>query len=301
MIEDLVDARIIVELHNRLSFSEAASALGIPAATVSRRIMRMEQRAGLKLFDRTTRAVAPTDAGLLAFDHATRMLTEHEGFEVSLASMRENVIGTVRVTTPTIFGQALLGEVVAGFLNEHARCDLKIDLLDRPVNLVEEPYDVAIRIGPIVDDGLIARPVGTVRAGLYRCAKAADIAIDELGHVPMGLLHDAGKTPPLLPLVSQNGEETVICAANARLICMNPWLLLDAASSTNLVVVLPEIIAAPALREGRLQRILPTWFARQVPVHLVFAQDRQMRPAVRAFIEAATQSIPMAIANAEAE
>lgn len=124
IIEDLADARILVELHNRLSFVEAAKALAMPPATVSRRLMRIEARAGLRLFDRTTRSVKPTEAGVLAVNHAARMISEVDAAERSLSLMRDAPVGTVRITTPSIFGQALLAPVVASFLDACPDCDL---------------------------------------------------------------------------------------------------------------------------------------------------------------------------------
>lgn len=297
VIEDLADARIIVELHSRLSLSETAKALGIPPATISRRLTRMEQRAGLKLFNRTTRTVTPTDAGLLAFGHANKMLAELEAVEVSLASLRDTVTGPVRITTPTIFGQALLGRVVLDFLASYRDCSIRVDLLDRPVRLSEERYDAAIRIGPIIDDALVARPVGIVRAGLYRRAGLASLSVDALNTAPVGLLHDGDKSPPLLRLASADGSQQFVRIENARLICMNPWLLLETALGSDTVVVLPEIIAAPLLTDGRLERALPGWFAREVPVHLVYERDQKMRPAARAFIETALRLLPLIIAG----
>ncbi|QFT31995.1 HTH-type transcriptional regulator DmlR [Labrenzia sp. THAF82] len=298
IIEDLIDARILVELHNRLSFAEAAKALGIPPATVSRRIMRMEDRAGLRLFDRTTRSVCPTEAGSLAVNHAQRMISEVEAVETSLSSMRDAPVGTIRITTPTIFGQALLSPIVSKFLAQFPACDLHIDLADGHINLAEEGYDAAIRVGPIVDDTLVARNLGTVRAGLYRRSGAPDLDLKDLSDLPVALLHRGMKPEPTLQLRSADGESRSF-AVKPRLICMNPWLLLEAALASDVIVVLPELIAAPALRTNQLSRVAPDWFARHVPVHLVYQPQRLMRPAVRAFVDLAADQIPKLIESVE--
>lgn len=298
IIEDVADARILVELHNRLSFVEAARALGIPAATVSRRLMRMEDRAGLRLFDRTTRSVNPTEAGVLAVNHADRMISEVEAVEFSLSSMRDVPVGTVRITTPSIFGQALLGPIVTKFLEEYTDCNLQIDLSDAHTNLVEEGYDAAIRIGPVIDESLIARPVGEARAALYRRSDAAVPTLDSLQDAPFALLHRGERPEPSLQLVSDNGEKRLL-TVQPRLVCMNPWLIRDAALSTDVVAVLPELIAAHERWNGRLKRVAPGWFARHVPVNVVYQSQRLMRPAVRAFIEVSTEQIPLLMATAE--
>ncbi len=300
IIEDLTDARILVELHNRLSFSDAAKALGIPPATVSRRLMRIENRAGLRLFDRTTRSVSPTEAGILAVNHAARMISEVEAVDLSLSSMRDAPVGTVRITTPSIFGQALLAPIVAAFLDAYSECDLQIDLSDGHTNLVEDGYDAAIRIGPVIDESLVAKPVGKVRAALYRRTEAPAASLETLQDNPLALLHRGDRSGPSLRLASTEGEQRLI-AVKPRLICMNPWLLRDVALSTDVVAVLPELIAAPEVRNGQLARIAPGWFARHVEVHMIYQSQRLMRPAVRAFIGLATQHIPLLIAGAEGD
>ncbi|MDJ0513760.1 MAG: LysR substrate-binding domain-containing protein [Methyloceanibacter sp.] len=298
IIGDLADARILVELHNRLSFAETAKALGIPPATVSRRLMRMEARAGLRLFDRTTRSVKPSDAGSLAASHANRMLAEVEAVDLSLSSMRDAPVGTVRMTTPTIFGQALLGPAVTAFLDENPNCDLHIDLTDKHSNLVEDGYDVAIRVGPPLDETLVATPMGAVRAALYRRTEAPEVSLEALEDNPMVLLHQGNGPRPTLQLISVRGEKRLL-SVKSRLVCMNPWLLRDAALSSDVIAVLPELVAAPDVQAGRLVQVAPGWFARQVPVYLVFQSNRLMRPAVRAFIETATLRIPSLIARTQ--
>lgn len=300
IIEDLADARILVELHSRLSFVAAAKALAIPPATVSRRLMRIEGRAGLRLFDRTTRSVKPTEAGVLAVNHAGRMIAEVEAVELSLSSMRDAPVGTVRITTPSIFGQALLAPVVTAFLDAYPDCDLQIDLSDAHINLVEDGYDAAIRIGPVVDETLVAKPVGTVRAALYRRANAPAVGLEQLQDVPLALLHRGQRPEPSLQLSTADGETRLI-AVKPRLVCMNPWLLLDAALSTDVVAVLPELIATPEVRDRRLKRVAPGWFARHVQANVIYQSQRLMRPAVRAFIDTATHWIPLLIARAQSD
>ncbi len=300
IIEDLVDARILVELHKKLSFAEAAKALAIPPATVSRRLMRMEDRAGLRLFERTTRMVRPTEAGVLAVNHAERMVAEVDAVERSLSSMRDAPVGTVRITTPSIFGQALLGPIVSAFLDTYADCDLQIDLSDTHTNIVEDGYDAAIRVGPIVDESLVARNLGSVRAALYRRSGAPQVDVENLEQQSVALLHRGMKAEPSLQLVSQDGEKRLL-TVKPRLVCMNPWLLRDAALSSDVVTVLPELIAAQEVKNGRLFRVATGWFARQVPVNLVYQPQRLMRPAVRAFIDTALDRIPLLIASVEAD
>ena len=291
IIDDLVDARLLVELGKRLSFREAARRLAMPAATASRRLARMEGRAGLRLFERTTRSVIATPAGALVIAHAERLLLEASAIDDSIAAMHEEAVGTVRLTTPVIFGQALLGPLIIRFLQRYPKCDLQIELTDRHLDLAEDRLDLAVRIGPVVDDSLVARPLGSVRAGLYRRAGLPIPLLQDLEHEAFGLLAVADPARPALHLASVAGERRSL-AVKPRITCLNPWLLREAALESDLIVVLPDIVAAPALRAGHLARVAPGWFARDVPAALVFPSRRPLRPAVRGFLEIALEVGP---------
>ncbi|MGC3872289.1 LysR substrate-binding domain-containing protein [Halomonas sp. GXIMD04776] len=302
IINDLTDARILAELRNRLSFVDTARALKLPAATLSRRVAGMEQRAGLRLFERSSRVVRITEAGLVAANHALQLLSEAETVDLRLDNLRDKPSGTIRISAPVIFGQAIFGSVVTDFLNRYPDCDLDIALSDRRVDLVEENVDVVVRIGPPENDDLIARSLGTAHAGLYQSALAVNeqsmpTTVDGLRDFRLGLLHAGFGQTPELGLTSETGEGRKV-AITPKLVCMNPWLLKAAALSSDMIVVLPDIVAQADVDEGRLQRVLPRWFARRVPVHLAFTSRRLMRPAVRAFVDYAVSVIPAELLRA---
>lgn len=286
IIDDLMDARLLVELGKQLNFGMAARKLSMPTATASRRLARMEKRAGVRLFERTTRMVSATAAGKLAIHHAHKLVLEAEAIDISVAEIEADATGTVRLTTPVIFGQALLSPVIERFLVQFPLCRLTIDLTDRPVDLIEEGYDLAIRVGPVVDDLLVARLLGRVSAGLYRSADVSALELDDLATTPFGLLAVADPCLPCVSLISPDGEQRVI-AVEPRIVCLNPWLLRAAALTVELTVVLPDVLAAADVEVGRLVRVAPGWSARQVPVSIAFPSRRRLRPSVRGFVNIA--------------
>lgn len=291
IIDDLTDARLLIELGTQLSFKLAARRLLMPTATASRRLARMEARAGIRLFERTTRTVSATPAGALAIHHARALLSAAEAIDVSITAMHADATGTVTLTTPVIFGQALLGPVISQFLDRFPLCDLAIDLNDRQMDIVNDGFDLAIRVGPVGDDTLIVRPLGTVSAGIYRAASAPSIGLDDLSGTPFGLLASADPKLPSILLTSQEGERRVVAVA-PRIVCLNPWLLLAAALTTEMTVVLPDIVAAADVRTKRLVRVAPEWSARRVPVSITFPSRRPLRPSVRGFIDVAMECLP---------
>ena len=293
IIGDLTDARILVELRNRLSFAEAARSLNIPAATFSRRVARIEEQAGLRLFERTTRSVSVTAAGNVAVAHAERIVAEADAVAMSLDAMRDTPVGRVRVSAPVILGQALLGPIVAAFMRANPRCDLTLDLENRHVDLIEENFDVAIRVGHPGHGDLIARPIGHVEAALYRAVRPDRPEApgpDAVADAPIGLLRSDDTRRPELTLVTAAGSVRRL-PVRPRLVCLTPGILRDAALATDLIVVLPCMTAADDLRRGLLERVAAPWLANRAPVHIVFTSRRLMRPAVRAFIEFAADRL----------
>ncbi|WP_299744370.1 LysR substrate-binding domain-containing protein [uncultured Tateyamaria sp.] len=292
IISDLVDARILVELRQCGSFAGTARVLKVPTTTVSRRIAKMEERAGLRLFERTSRKVCITEAGEVAAHQAQRMVAAAETAELTIDGLRAVPSGTVSISTPTIFGQALLAPAAAGFLAAYPECALEVDLSDRHVDLIEERFDAVVRVGPPENDEIIAKPLGTVFASLFCGPKAAGCAnLDDLATCPVGLMHPGMSATPSLHITSPEGHVHEV-SVQPRMIAMNPWLLLETAVRSDLVVVLPDIVAAPAVADGALRRVLPGWHTRRAPVHLAFTSRRLMRPAVRAFIDHMSDVMP---------
>lgn len=295
IIGDLMDARILVELRERLSFAEAARSLNLPPATLSRRVARMEDQAGLRLFERTTRSVSVTAAGNIAVAHAERIVAEAEAVAISLDAMRDTPVGRVRISAPVILGQELLGPIVGEFLQVNPRCDLTLDLENRRVDLIEENFDLAIRVGDPGHGDLIARTIGHVEAALYRARRDRRPAPDErtpeeLEGAAVGLLRSDDTRRPELTLATRDGQSRKV-TIDPRLVCLNPKLLRDAALASDLIVVLPCMSVEADLESGRLERVAAPWLATRAPVHAVFTSRRLMRPAVRSFIEFATERL----------
>ncbi|WP_119165921.1 LysR substrate-binding domain-containing protein [Algihabitans albus] len=307
IIGDLLDARILVELRNRLSFAEAARSLNLPPATLSRRVARIEEQAGLRLFERTTRSVSVTAAGTVTVAHAERMIAEADAIAVSLDALRDTPVGRVRVSAPVILGQTLLGPIVAEFLRANPRCDLTLDLENRQVDLIEENFDVAIRVGHPGHGDLVARVIGHVEAALYRAARSIS-ADGQTGETPtlkslegaaFGLLRSDDTRRPELTLVTPEGKQHRLSVL-PQLVCLNPDILRNAALASDLTVVLPRMSVESDLKQGRLERLVAPWLAVRTPVHAVFTSRRLMRPAVRAFIELATEHLGRRLKQIEA-
>ncbi len=303
VFEDLVEARLLVALSEAPSFAQAGRAIGMPAATVTRRIATLEKRAGLRLFDRTSRAVRATAAGQALMGHAQHLLDEADRAVMSMETLRDVPNGWIRVTAPVMLGEALMGPIIASFIDRHPDANVFLDLSSDAIDLVAEGFDVAIRTGALTDGDLIGRKVGQAGAALYRSTRSkAPISEtpDDLAGLPFGLLRRAGKPEDRVAVFDRNGDRDFI-TARSRIVSLNAQVLLQTALETDLVVVLPRMVAYPAVISGRLRRELPNYSAHDTDVSIVHTSRRLMRSIVRLFVDHVALELPSRLKRFEGD
>ena len=145
------------------TFSAAGERLGIAKSVVSRRISQLEQRLDSRLLHRTTRRLSLTDAGKNFYQRAVQILADLDDAELSVTEETTELRGSLKLAAPLSFGLTHLSKAIFDFLSEHPAIELNLDLNDRNVNLIEEGFDMAVRIGVLKDSTLVARRLGTMR------------------------------------------------------------------------------------------------------------------------------------------
>lgn len=294
IFEDLIEARLLVAMAGARSFAQAGRALGMPAATVTRRVAALETRAGLRLFDRTSRVTQATEAGRALIEHARRLVAETEHATMSMETLREEPRGWIRVTAPVMLGEVLLGPVIATFLEMNPESDVFLDLSPEASDLVADAFDVAIRTGPPGDGDLITRKVGQAGAALYRrtsCGSPVAQTPEELAGMPFGLLRRSGTKEDRLTLNDGTATPHII-SVRPRLVSLNAQVLLQAALESDLIVVLPRMIAYPAVTSGKLRCEAPDFAAHSTDVSIIHTSRRLMRPIVRNFVDHVATELP---------
>ena len=166
--------RLFIAVAEAGSLSAAARRQGAPLTTVSRKVMALEEQVGVRLLTRTTRRLALTEPGRRYLEACRRLLADLDEVERSLVGEHGEPRGELAVTAPVVFGRLHLLPVVADFLRSFPQVDLRLLLLDRTVDLIEEGQDVAVRIGDLPDSSLIATRVGAIRRIV--CASPAYLA-----------------------------------------------------------------------------------------------------------------------------
>ena len=283
---DRIDSvAVFAEVAERGSFAAAARHLSRSPAAVTRAIAELETRRGVRLLNRTTRAVSVTQAGQRFLSGARRVLADLAEIEQAAAGQGLAPRGELRVTAPIVFGQRHVLPLVTEFLAQYPEVGVRLSLLDRPVDLVEEGFDVAIRIGALADSSAIATRVGMLR----RVVVAAPSYLDRRGRpaAPGDLAaHD------VIAFIGIEGAERwrfrggVDASIKPRLIVNTAEAAIAAARSGFGITRVLSYQAAGALANKTLTRLLREYEGADAPVHVVYPDGRHPPPKLRAFLDA---------------
>lgn len=274
-------------------FARAAARLHLSPPVVTRAIAALEDRLGVRLFNRTTRSVALTEAGLRFLDGARELLQRIEDVEKEAAGEMAMPAGHLTVSASVTFGRHVVADVALEFLRAHPRVTLSLVLADRLVNLIEEDVDVAVRIGELPDSSLIARQVGRVQRLLV--ASPDYLARRGPPRDPAELrLHDVIAFTGLMPNREwrfRREGRSVPVRLTPRLELNDAAAALAAAEAGHGITVALCYMAARAINEGRLVPVLQEVTGPPVPVHIVYPQSRLVAPKVRAFVDLAARRL----------
>ena len=283
------DLLIFARVAEAGSFTRAADRLGMPRSTVSRRIAGLEERLAQRLLLRTTRRVTITEFGQQLLEHAREVAAEVNAAMALGEHHQARPSGRLRVSIPSDFANLLLADMLAAFAALHPAVSLEIDLSPRRVDLIAENVDVAVRMGTLQDDALLAArriavmPVSLYAGPAYLAAHGDPDSPDDLAR------HDALR---LLTSAGEAANWTLICGKQrwegippGRATANSPELLMRFACAGAGIAALPDTFAAPAVRDGQLRRVLPDWSLPASTAWAVFPGRRLMPAKTRAFIE----------------
>jgi DNA-binding transcriptional LysR family regulator len=152
-----------VSVAEHLSFIAAANVIGTSPSTISRKVSRLEDALGVRLFERTTRRVALTEAGRLYHRHCVQIFNHLADADAMIASLNSEPTGLLRVSFPVAFGRLQLSEIISEFLDAYPKVKVEANYTDRFVDLIEESYDAVVRIGSLPDSTLVARKIASNR------------------------------------------------------------------------------------------------------------------------------------------
>jgi DNA-binding transcriptional LysR family regulator len=282
--------RIFVKVAETESFAAAARHMHMSAPAVTRAVVALEDTIGAGLFVRTTRSVKMTEAGARYFEDCRRILSDLTEVEAAAAGSYASPTGTLAVTASALFGQLYVLPIVNKYLDAYPSVSARTFFVDRPVNIIEEGIDVAVRIGHLPDSGFTAIKVGTVRHVVcgspnYFRKKGLPTTPAELKNHRVIACTSAWASPEW----HFAGEQRV--TVDAFLQCnTNEAAIATAIAGRGLTRVLHYQIG-PALLAGDLQIVLGDQEEPPLPIHVLHPDGRQVPAKVRVFIDMAVSHL----------
>ncbi len=285
-MDRLTSMAVFARVAGTRSFSTAARELGISQATASKHVQTLESWLGTRLLNRTTRRVGLTDAGASFFAQCTRILEDMETARQT-GQVANKLRGSLRIAAPVGFGSTRLATLVVDFMAENPELSLSATLCDRPVDVIEEGYDLAIRTrsGAPDDTGLLVHPLQPLRFAV--CAAPAFLAIYGVPEVPADLarlvcLTDSRHPGDVWNFTGPDGDSEV--SVNGRLKTDNGVFRREAARTGAGVLLAPEFLVEDDIAAGRLVRLLPAYSPPVLHLDAVCPSHRAASPKVRGFV-----------------
>jgi DNA-binding transcriptional LysR family regulator len=269
------------------SFTATAEELQVKQSTVSKWLAALEKQLGVQLLERTTRSQRLTEPGELLYERARQILASYEDTCALLQEQAPELRGRLRISVPVVFGRRFLLPLVGSFLREHPAISMELVLDDRYVNLVQEDFDLAIRVGATADSSLRARTLGS--SG--RCLVASPTYLETAGEPqhPSDLdrhscvVHTGLDTADVW--VFERADERHRALVRGRFSSNNSEALLEMAKSGVGIALLASWLVEEEVRSGQLVSLLDAWQLPEAPVQGIMPPGRYLHPRVRALLD----------------
>ena len=278
------------------SFSAAARQLGTTASAVSRQVARLEQELSLRLLERTTRQLRLNEAGSEFYAHCRAMLDAAEQALAIGERLMSRPRGLVRLSVPKAYGKFVISPLMPNFLRRYADVDVQLHISDQSPDLIEDGFDLLVKVTDQPPEGLAGKPLGPVRQLL--CASPHYLQQQGTPQHPQELLRHScmflGENAGDNRWHFSNGDQQEVVTVRGRYISNHSEARLDAAVGDIGITVLPQFTAAQALAEGRLREVLPQWRytgSYQGAAWLLWRQNLHLPPKQRVLIDYLSEAL----------
>ncbi len=287
-MDRLADIEAFISVVEAGTFSAAGERLGVAKSVISRRISHLEKRLGSRLLHRTTRRLALTDTGKNFYQRAVQVIADLDDAEQSVTEETIELRGSLKLAAPLSFGLSHLSDAITDFLNEHPAIELNLDLNDRNINLVEEGFDMAVRIGELHDSTLVAKRLGIARnitcaSRVYLERHGEPTSPDEL-HQHIGLQYSNISYKQQWCYETPEGK-TIYAQPQIRIRANNGEALATAASAGLGITTGPTFILGRHIKEGSLVKILNGYQRPSVGIYAVYPPGRLTPRRIQVFSE----------------
>ena len=269
------------------SFTAAAERLGISKALTSKYVAQLEDRLGVRLLNRTTRKLNVTEVGQAYYQRCTQLLDDFEELEAAIKDQQSAPQGHLFIAAPTTFGEKHLTQAVAEYLEEQPGVSVELVLADRFVNIVDEGFDLAVRIGKLDDSSLIARKLTSAR--VVTCATPHYLAKNGTPQHPKELashpcIIDTNIPNPHQWPFKERGESLNI-NVTGRFSVNNAYSVREIILAGHGIGLCPVYAVEDDLRQGRLNAVLEKYEAFDYNIYAVYPHNRHLAAKVRSFVD----------------
>ncbi|MET0857153.1 MAG: LysR family transcriptional regulator, partial [Telluria sp.] len=281
----LLAMEVFVQVVDAGGFTHAADNMQLPKATVSTLVQALEKTLAVKLLHRTTRQVSVTSDGAAYYERCLRILSDVREAEESLSRNRANPSGRLRVDVSTGVANNIIIPALPDFFARYPDIGLELGCGDRPVDLIEEGIDCAIRGGALPDSGLIARRIGALQ--FVTCATPAYLAAHGRPTHPNDLSkhrcvnYFSSKTGKLFDWDFSRGDERIHIAAPALLAVNDSTAYISAGLAGLGIMRMASYSIDSYVESGALELLLEDWVSTPLPVNVVYPQNRHLSAKVR--------------------
>jgi len=287
-MDKFAQMQIFVGIVEAGSISGAAERLGLPKSAVSRRLAELEARLGVSLIQRTTRRQNLTDSGRAFYARSVTLLADLDEAESAVSLEHGALKGGLKVALPLAFGLLHLAPLIQAFMTLHPEVRFELDFNDRQIDLMQEGFDLAIRIATLEDSSLIARRLAPIRHVL--CASPGylakhgtpNVAADLASHAC--LAYSNVRDPDLWDYRGPDGQKASV-RVPVRMAASSGEFLMRAAIADEGLILLPTFYVHEALRTGQLVQVLPDHTWPELSAYAVYPPTRHLSIRVRALID----------------
>ena len=292
MVGDLMDRldcdRMFAAVMETGSFTRAAERIGTTSGQASKLVSRLEAELGVRLLNRTTRAVRATEAGQAYHERLRILLEGYDALDQSVRNVSQTPRGRLRLTAPLTFGTLELAPVLNAFAGRYREIELDVSFSDRIERIVEDGFDLAVRVGRPGDSSLIARKLCDVRVVMvaseaYLASHGEPLQPEDLT-AHQCVLDSNFREGNRWPCRTRDGTAGLI-PVRGRLRYSNAQLCLAAAEAGLGIACIPGFVAGKAIREGRVRRILRDYEPAPFAVHALYPHSRHLAAKVRVLVE----------------
>jgi len=291
-MDTLDGLKTVVAVVETSSFTAASDRLGISKALVSKYVGEVESKLGIRLFNRTTRQLALTDAGRRYYQQSVTLLEQYSALVDNVTGEQTKPRGLLRISAPVTFGEMILSPLLPKFLALYPDLNIELVLTNSAIDMLEEGIDVRLRLGGVDDSNMIARHLKTFP--LILCASSAYIQQQGLPKTPQQIakhkciIDSNFRIGKQWPFISPQGQADTV-DVQSTISVNSPLAVREVAIAGGGIAMTPEFIVEDAINDGRLISILPEYTTLEFGLYAIYPHRKYVAKKVRCFIDFALE------------